>query len=495
MFIPALCSILALASASGAVPNASPPRNDHTVLILGGGVTGIIAARTLHRKGIDKFLIIEGREELGGRMRSHVFANTTIELGANWVQGTQTGDGPANPIWDLARKHRVKTVVNDYGSMTTYDETGFVDFIDDVDAATDGFESLTGLAGSRVEQNLVDINAKAGFALLNVKPQTAHAQASEYWNFDWEYANSPVQSSLVATSWNNNFTFNTDQGGFSEENRLATDQRGFKALIQEESKEFLRPDQVLLSSIVKTVAYSKSGVTVHLANGTNITADYAICTFSIGVLQNDDVVFKPALPEWKVEAIQSMVMATYTKIFLKFSQKFWFDTEFALYADRQRGRYPVWQSLDHPKFFNDSGIVFVTVTGDGSERVEALTDSEVQAEAMSVLKNMFPNSTIPPPDDFFFYRWHADPLYRGSYSNWPPSFAIEHHENLRATVKERLWFAGEATSLKYFGFLHGAYFEGLGVTEKLVECIRQTRCAGLPHIEQAHNVRPYHIEL
>ena len=34
----------------------------------------------------------------------------------------------------------------------------------------------------------------------------------------------------------------------------------------------------------------------------------------------------------------------------------------ALYADSDRGRYPVWQSLDHPDFFPGSRIIFVTVT-------------------------------------------------------------------------------------------------------------------------------------
>ena len=34
----------------------------------------------------------------------------------------------------------------------------------------------------------------------------------------------------------------------------------------------------------------------------------------------------------------------------------------ALYADAERGRYPVWQSFDHPDFFPGSGILFVTVT-------------------------------------------------------------------------------------------------------------------------------------
>lgn len=40
-----------------------------------------------------------------------------------------------------------------------------------------------------------------------------------------------------------------------------------------------------------------------------------------------------------------------------------------LYADRERGRYPVWQSLDHPNFLPGSGILLTTVTvGDSSAR-------------------------------------------------------------------------------------------------------------------------------
>ena len=39
-------------------------------------------------------------------------------------------------------------------------------------------------------------------------------------------------------------------------------------------------------------------------------------TFSVGVLQNDDVVFEPALPDWKQEAIQSIVMVSQTSVVL-----------------------------------------------------------------------------------------------------------------------------------------------------------------------------------
>ena len=92
--------------------------NHHKVVILGGGVAGVIAARTLHSQGIEDFLIVEARNELGGRMMTKTFGGKVIEQGANWIQGTQDGDGPANPIQVLANKHRLKTQFNDwFGSV------------------------------------------------------------------------------------------------------------------------------------------------------------------------------------------------------------------------------------------------------------------------------------------------------------------------------------------------------------------------------------------
>ncbi|CDO70430.1 hypothetical protein BN946_scf184999.g71 [Trametes cinnabarina] len=451
-FIPAgllACSALAARALS---VDASTHKKDAAVLILGGGVTGVIAARTLHERGITNFTIVEAKGELGGRLSSQSFGapgkQVTLELGANWVQGTQTGDGPANPIWTLVQKHGLHTHFNDwYGSISTYGATGPVDFVDVFNNAVDAYTNLTIAAGARVDKRLVDGTARTGYSLVGDKSQTAQAMASEYYQFDWEYAQTPEQSSWIASSWGNNFTYNTDVGGFGDDNQMALDERGFKYFIQAEGAEFLQPDQVRLNSTVSKITYSRSGVTVELGSGELLHADYALCTFSLGVLQHDDVVFEPALPDWKQEAIQSMVMATYTKIFLQFPAKFWFDTEMALYADSERGRYPVWQSLDHENFFPGSGIIF----GDYSQRIEALPDSQVQEEVLGVMRTMFPNVTVPEPIAFHFPRWHTDPLFRGSYSNWPSSFFSEHHENLRANVGERLWFAGEATSQKYFG--------------------------------------------
>ncbi|KAF9003063.1 amine oxidase [Cyathus striatus] len=425
---------------------SSNPRD----LILGGGVAGIIAARTFHESGIDNFVVVDAQTELGGRMRSCEFGGKVIELGPNWIQAQN------------------KDTINDwFGSITTFDNTGAVDYLNTFNKAVDEYEDLTIYAGSRAARQQIDTTARIGYSLIRGKVQNAHSLASEYYQFDWEYAQTPEQSSLIASSWN-----------------------GFKSLIQKEAAEFLKPQQMMLNATVKNIAYSSTGVKVTLLDGRIIQGDYALCTFSVGVLQNDDVQFQPVLPDWKKEGIQSIAMATYTKIFFKFPKKFWFDTEMALYADPERGRYPVWQSLDHINFFPGSGIVFVTVTGDYSERIEALPDSHVKSEVLGVLQSMFPNVTIPEPSDFFFPRWHSDPLFRGSYSNWSPSFTNPYHDNLRANI-DRLYFAGEATSIKYFGFLHGAYFEGLNIATTMIKCIEGGGCADMKHETGVTNSVPF----
>ncbi|KAF9003062.1 amine oxidase [Cyathus striatus] len=439
--------------------------NNPRVLILGGGVAD----------GIDNFVVVDAHTEFGGRMRSREFGGKVIELGPNWIQGTQEGNGPANPIFLLSEKHKIKTQFNDwFGSITTFDNTGAVDYLNTFNKAVDKYEDLTIYAGSRVARQQIDTTARIGYSLIGAKDQNAHSLASEYYQFDWEYAQTPEQSSLIASSWSNNFTYDTDEGGFSDDNRMSIDQNGFKSLIQKEAAEFLKPQQMMLNATVKNIAYSSTGVKVTLLDGRIIQGDYALCTFSVGVLQNDDVQFQPVLPDWKQEGIQSIAMATYTKIFFKFPKKFWFDTEMALYADPERGRYPVWQSLDHINFFPGSGIVFVTVTGDYSERIEALPDSQVKSEVLGVLQSM----------------WHSDPLFRGSYSNWSPSFTNPYHDNLRANI-DRLYFAGEATSIKYFGFLHGAYFEGLNIATTMIKCIKGGSCADLKHETEVQNSVPF----
>lgn len=81
-----------------------------------------------------------------------------------------------------------------------------------------------------------------------------------------------------------------------------------------------------------------------------------------------------------------------------------------------------------------SNILFVTVTAEESRRVEQLSDQEVEAEVMVVLKTLFGNN-IPKPEDILVPRWGLNRFYKGSYSNWPDKYNQNRHDQLGVSLK------------------------------------------------------------
>ncbi|KAH6657570.1 putative flavin-containing polyamine oxidase [Truncatella angustata] len=454
------------------------------VAILGAGVAGVTAAHALANASITDFIIVERNDYIGGRVAHTSFGRTddsssyTVELGANWIQGLGSPDGPENPIWSLGKKYHLDNTYSDYSSILTYDETGYMDYADLLDEWDTIYDIAEDDAGTILTENRQDYSARTGLGLAGWKPKKdMHAQAVEWWSWDWETSYVPEQSSFEFGVAGNNLTFNQ----FSDENNFVWDQRGFNSFVIGEASEFLAENdsRILLETTVTGITYSQRGVTVSLGDEGCIEAEHAVCTFSLGVLQNEVVDFKPALPRWKREAIESFQMGTYTKIFLQFNETFWDpDTQFFLYADPDtRGYYPVWQSLSTPGFLEGSNIIFATVVGDESYRIEQQSDEETLAECIAVLQAMFPDIDIPEPIAIKYPRWSQEEWAFGSYSNWPVGTTLERHQNLRANI-DRLWFAGEANSAEYFGFLHGAYYEGREVGERVAAAlVKNETCA------------------
>lgn len=120
---------------------------------------------------------------------------------------------------------------------------------------------------------------------------------------------------------------------------------GYKYIFVQEAKEIfgenLDDGRVYLNTVVSSIDYSavaKSGpgeITVVTDKGA-FAAPHVVSTFSVGVLQHQDVTFEPKLPDWKKEAIFTFGMALYQKIFLLFEDKFWGDEQVSVHPVRAR---------------------------------------------------------------------------------------------------------------------------------------------------------------
>ncbi|KAI8329754.1 hypothetical protein BC941DRAFT_405440 [Chlamydoabsidia padenii] len=459
------------------------------VAILGGGVSGISAALNLTLNGMNDFIMVEARDVLGGRAQNVKFGtNSTIELGCNWVQGLGT-----NPINLLRQKYGLKTAVTNYDDLTYIDENGKkVNGSSRNSEFSERYSKLEDMATQRTKDNEVDFSGRTGMSLAGWFPKTPMDDAIEYFGYDWEMGETPEVSSSTFSTLNSLASYSTDFGPDSDGDLMNIDPRGFRYIfLQEAARVFKNNDTRLkLNTKVKMVEYDTNKVTIHTDKDT-IIADYAISTFSVGVLQHRDVEWKPEMPDWKLEGIFGFHLATYTKIFLNFPTQFWDSTQFTLYANpNSRGLYSVWQNMNAPGFFpqgTKDNVFMVTVTQDYAYRAESMTDAQVKDELMGVLRNMY-GKNIPEPTDIKFARWHSNPLFRGSYSNWPIGELDQHHENMKATLNNRVFFAGEAMSKRYYGFLQGAWINGGEVASKVNQCIK-SKCPVSTYYPKLYNAK------
>ncbi|GLA65421.1 hypothetical protein AtubIFM54640_007173 [Aspergillus tubingensis] len=468
-FVPAAAVALPVLAAHAA-PLAEPTCSNTDVVILGAGVAGLTAAQTLLDKGVEKFIVLEARNESGGRLYSRNFAGHKIEVGANWVHGPGgSTTGNINPMWTMVERaglNKVKTNEEDRSVYPKQSETAVVAALKSAKVATD---KVLVDAVDILKNNRQDRTFRAGQRLQHWDPakNDPAGQLADWWAWDWEAASPPEENSEVFGAISTIATYEY----FSEGDWFICDNAGFVSAFRRNVSAVLNgpADRVRFNNKVTKIKHSSNGVTVTSDKGC-VNAKYAIVTFSLGVLQRGHVEYDPPLPPWKAQGIAGFEIGTYTKIFLKFKSSFWDKKQFLMWADPHvRGNYPVFQPLDIPGLYKDSNILVATVTGERSYRVESQTNEETKQELLEVLKHMY-GERVSELEEIYYPRWSTEDWSYGSYSYWPPSTSLQEHQNLRANV-DSVFFAGEATSQEFFGYLHGAYYEGKHVAEFLAPCL------------------------
>ena len=211
-----------------------------------------------------------------------------------------------------------------------------------------------------------DMPASTGLKLLGWTSDIPLKKALSWFDIDFEYGGSEQETSL-----NNMGPIGVDL--------FITDQRGIWTLFSDFYSSF--EEKILLNKTVSKIKYNDEGVEVSTADGETFTADYALCTFSSGVLNSELVQFHPELPDWKKEAIFRLRPVYYTHIYMKFPSDFWDDTEWMLHVSAQNtGHYPLFFDRDRSGFFPGSTSLSATVTGDESLRIEAQDNSKTMEE-------------------------------------------------------------------------------------------------------------------
>lgn len=245
-----------------------------------------------------------------------------------------------------------------------------------------------------------------------------------------------------------------------------------------------QPLKVRKQSIVRRIQYSPedSGLfsKIECEDGETIEADYIISSVPLGVLKKQQIDFEPALPEWKLGAIQRIGFGVLNKVVLVYRQPFWDQTRdiFGTLRNTQPDRF----SLDQKEYFTQRGRFFqwfnITSTtglptllalmaGDAAFSTEKTSNEELIEEATKVLRTVF-GSQVPPPAEAVVTRWGQDRFARGSYSYTGPNFQPNDYEVMARPIGN-LFFAGEHTCGTHPATVHGAYISGLRAASEVLE--------------------------
>ena len=106
--------------------------------------------------------------------------------------------------------------------------------------------------------------------------------------------------------------------------------------------------------------------------------------------------------------------------------------------------------------------------GERSKKLEKISDIKLVEKIMANFSIIY-GDNLPLPTFFKTTKWGQDPFSFGSYSYVPTGACGEDYKGLARSIKNILFFAGEATSVNFPATMHGAYLSGIREAEKIIE--------------------------
>ncbi|XP_047542761.1 spermine oxidase-like isoform X2 [Vanessa atalanta] len=473
------CLVLCVLGGANCYVSTMP--NNYDTIVVGLGSAGVTAASTLANAG-RRVLGLEAQDRIGGRVMTVPFGDGVVEVGAEWIHGTE-----GSRVYQTAIRNNVSVLPQDL-SFQVYMSDGslgnkelvneLIEFcLQTVEKPPEEPEAL----GKFITRELMKYINDKHPELLNDKDFIAeflemmnllinNYEASNDWNDVSAQTNYEELAGHQHTSWHRHgyktffeILLNTYNNG-----------TGLPTLDIKLNKEV---------TLIKWPKNATGNVQVVCKDGDVYTASNVIVTVSLGVLKERySSLFSPPIPEGKITSINKLSIGVIGKIILSFPEKWWnYNSYLFFWKSEHRKLYShddYWVTKLQDTSFpaGSSNTMTFWTSGDTTKLVETLPEDVVKRKAMELLRKfMGKNMTIPEPTDMIRSTWFSNPFTRGSYTH--DNLLMHEYPNARAILGEplvddsgspKVLFAGEATDLKHFSTVHGASDSGFREAMRLL---------------------------
>ena len=428
--------------------NAAPIL-DVSVIVVGAGVAGLVAAKSLAHQGA-RVTLLEAKNRYGGRVYTDNSLGAPFEVGAGWIHGPSR----ENPIKKLANIVGAKTFVTEDDSFVVFDQEGYA-------LSDDEFAEID----SEWEEILSVINDELEFS----DPRSlAEAIEDEF----------PDALSFPEVKWALSAYTEFDKGASIEDLSAAyynKDQifHGSDVVVVEGYDKLLNPLaenlNIQLGMPVRKITYGGDGVIV-TAGAREFEADYVICSVSLGVLKAKKIEFEPSLPIAYQQKIDRLGFGSVTKIAIQFEEAFWDpDVQYFGIVTEPKGRWNIWLNY---RTFSKQNILLGISVGAYALVADKMSDEEQTADAIKVLKSVWEDD-VTKPVKVLTTHWSIDEEFLGAYTYPKPGSEPSDFDDLAEGISgdfyKTLFLCGEHTTFDYAGTVHGAYFSGLWAAEMIAD--------------------------
>jgi len=434
-------------------PNEAPlktvdPESAETVLIIGAGIAGLAAANELLAHGF-KPIVIEANSTIGGRIHTDRSLGSPVELGAMYIFGAEN-----NPMVKLAEELSLPPMSVDYDNSYLYGSDGLL--LPDVEQERI-FREVEKINDS-IETMIDGIDDDASVAQLLAQITTGSNESA----FDGQVKNYFAAKAKISSGAELNklsvFYHNDDYDFDGPPLYMPT---GFDGIIEQLSKGL----DIRRSEVARKIAIEKNKCALY-TDKKKYKADRVIVTASLGVLKNNSINFQPGLPKKKLDAIKNLEMGCENRIALKFPSAFWpTDREFIELISAEKSGVDTFLNLSH---IANQSVLVGTVAANQAQKLERKSNSAIGKLIHNDLKAIFGNN-IPQPERVISSRWTSEPHIHGAFSFVPLGGTSDEYEVLAESVADRIFFAGEATSVAYRATVHGAYLSGIREARKIID--------------------------
>lgn len=408
-----------------------PPPGNRSVLVVGAGMAGLAAARSLADAGVP-VCVLEARNRIGGRVHTDRAWGAPLELGASWIHGTAD-----NPVLDLARRANAQLAPTDYYGWAEiavdpalapldYDSAPWRAFVDRARGGVDGgsLGAAVQAAAAREKLSAPD-RAKLAFYLTT--------------EITDEYAADPDQLSAK--------TFDHGEYAGGDQDVVTN---GYDAL----PRLLAAGLRIVLNTTVTAITQRGDSVVVRTTDRT-FEGPAAIVSVPLGVLKSGALTFDPPLPDGHAHAVAALGFGVLAKSFFRFEKRQWrLDNAFYQYLGAESGRWVQWFTVPNP-----AGAIAVAFNGGPQGGlVESWPQQRQLADAAHVARRIFgPGASLT---EVRTTAWSLDPFARGAYSFHAPGSGLDDRRRLQQPIGERVYLAGEAVGDNNPATVTGAVVSG-----------------------------------